>query len=224
MRKTILYTIILSIITSCGALQAQASSFSEPDNAFNTAPARAEAQKFNIQFCGNEVGGWQGYFPDECQSVTAYLYIPAEQATKLAGNKITGLTLSVVTGAEESTTAKGTVFVSEDITQEPICQVNMTYKNAYFLEGYKQQAQFPRSKQYEIKENTPFYFGYTVNFGENNPYLLIGFDKLLSNSDYSGTIVATKEDGSTDTFEGKEIFKGQDNEYHNLYRFNNEVQ
>lgn len=174
----------------------------------------AAGNDYNIQFCGQEVGGWAGY-NKECD-VRAYIYIPADKASQLAGNKITGFTFSVVleNGQNASASTPGTVFVSEDLTKDPVVSMSVTFKDAYNTAGYMQTAALSKTKQYEIKEGVGFYFGYTIHL---RPGDMIGYDKMVANEQYSGFVEVTYPGEEPTVIEGKNAFEGQDGLFHNLF-------
>ncbi|MCF0203830.1 MAG: hypothetical protein HUK12_00745 [Muribaculaceae bacterium] len=126
--------------------------------------AQNEVVPYTLKYCGN-LYNWNNMQDEEGNpmsgDVTIYIPVSADDATKIAGNKITSVAFSVLlNGTDTEATKQGTVFVTEDLNGEAASEMKLTIRNSYGISpNFYQTAAFSRNKQYVIKENTPFYFG-----------------------------------------------------------------
>lgn len=156
---------LLSVVIACCALGASAFDYAslpkydagmEPIVGPAPADVQSRATSTNIQFCGS-LAGWLKA-PVECDEIFVYIPVPACVATALAGNSVTKITFSA--SLASAVTLPGTVFVTEDPNGAPITTKDTNIRNCKGSSLPQQSVTL--SEKYTIKENTPFYFGYSV--------------------------------------------------------------
>lgn len=145
----------------------------------------SRAETLDMRFC-NDLASWTTI--GAVDEIKCYIYVPAEVATKYAGNEITSIVFNAYVTSAMS--LNGTVFVSEDINGAPVVQ-----KSLKILRGKSNNVGKFQSNAYTIKEGVGFYLGYTVLKPVYNPQqqvadFPIGFDEGPQNQ-YAGFIEYT---------------------------------
>lgn len=154
------------------------------------------ADGYTIRFCGNPYN-WLRL--GSAGEVVMYIPIPAQIATKLAGNKITsiGYSVSFDDYATLSTTRKATIFVAEDPQGDMLATKQVTARDSYLLDAHYQTGSFDAGTEYVIKENTPFFFGirieatandYIVGCGDAKPNAFAGYIDVYQGGKYAGYV------------------------------------
>lgn len=148
----------------------------------------SRAETLDIRFCGN-LATWSTV--GAVDELKCYIYVPADVATKYAGNEITSIVFNAY--AYSSSNLSGSVFVTEDINSTSLAE-----KTVIILKGTSNNTgKFVNP--YVIKEGVGFYIGYKVLKPAYNPSTgaadyPIGFDQGPANQ-YAGYVDYTA--GST---------------------------
>lgn len=134
-------------------LQAEATA---PDADFS--PAREEAaQSYDIRFAG-DVYTWA--YLNKAKGITneGFIYVPAQMATRLAGNKVTKLGTVLILNT--ASTKEGTIFVRESFYGENVTSSTVTFQTSTTSDrtGFEYEFEQP----YEIKAGQGFYFGFSI--------------------------------------------------------------
>lgn len=151
---------------------------------------------YTIRFCGNPYN-WLTL--GAAGEMVMYIPIPAQIATKLAGNKITsiGYSVSFDDNATAADTRNATIFVAEDHQGEMLASKQVIARDSYLLDAHYQTGSFDEGTEYVIKENTPFIFGIRieatandciVGCGNADPNAFAGFVDVYQNGKYAGYV------------------------------------
>lgn len=167
----------MSLLLASSFASAECIKFSLP---LEKTPSVAKAQSraatddgYELRFCG-DLYNW-GRFTDQSNTTyRCYIEITPDIATSLAGNTLTDLTfcIAMTSGSSKS----GTVFVSENLDEDPVISQSVTIKNGYVGDSAVPQT-VTLDTPYIIKEGVGFAFGYTVTKCTSTTYP-VGYDGL----------------------------------------------
>lgn len=184
---------LLAIMAAASFAWAGANDFIsiKADDAIATETAESRAESLNLRFCGN-LASWSTV--GAVDEMKCYIYVPADVATKYAGNEITSIVFNAYVTSTIS--LNGSVFVTEDINGTPQAE-----KTMMVMKGTNNNTGKFVNNPYVIKEGVGFYIGYKVLKPAYNPSTYVAdypicFDQGPANQ-YAGyvdyTVGSTKK-------------------------------
>lgn len=151
----------LSMSLLLGSSIASAEAVKAPFTATNAGTVQSRAATddgYELRFCG-DLYTWYRLTDQSNTTYRCYIEITPEVATLLAGNTLNDISFSVV--LQSANTKPGSIFVSEDLSGDPLISQDVTIKSSY-NNGYGGTQTEVLTEPYVIKEGVGFAFGYTV--------------------------------------------------------------